>query len=138
MHLTLPALPSVRLFSFCSKDTQTHATPSNLYESVERAPCDGKQPPPKHQVELEEMTIDEIVNGQRGGGFQVRWRRWRMKNDTVVPAAAQPCGRHTVILLSLGFDSYDEVVLTIDGRGGRRYLLHHLSVFAPHLQAGQW
>ena len=59
------------LLIFDRKDTQTHATPSNLYESVERAPCDGKSAPPKNEVELEEMTIDEIINGQRSGGFQV-------------------------------------------------------------------
>lgn len=64
------------------KDTQTHATPSNLYESVERAPCDGKSAPPKNEVELEEMTIDEIINGQRGGGFQglIPMMRWYLQS----------------------------------------------------------
>ncbi len=63
------------VFCFSRKDTHTHATPSSLYESVDsERRCDLGSAPPKNEVELELMTVDEIVNGQRGGGFQVRLR----------------------------------------------------------------
>jgi len=65
------------------KDTHTHATPSSLYESVDvERRCDLGSAPPKNEVELELMTVDEIVNGQRGGGFQglIPMMKWYLQS----------------------------------------------------------
>lgn len=66
------------------KDPYTNATPSTFYESMDfESSCGGcKGTPPKDKDELEEMTIDEIINGQRGGGFQglVPMMKWYLQS----------------------------------------------------------